>query len=239
MKKDLVYIIIILLLIGGAFAGKQYYEDKLDKRDLAYKDLVLENDVLTKVNETQYTKLVDDTKTIKDLEERVEWLGFELIKKPKVIYETIIEYEPVEKPIDDVEVEDGILTINDFYPSKEDPFIEYTTKYNFELDEGISNWKLNPTNISIIISQRDDGIWKSDIKVPEYMKVGEVTINAVPLDIPEIDKFGWLLGVSYGKNFESDSEFLRVSGGARIGKTYIKLGATTIQTMDLGVEFEF
>lgn len=239
MKRDLTYIIIILLLIGGGFAAKKWYDNKLEEKDIAYKELVLERDTLKQVSETQATKLVDDTKTIKELEEEVKDLGIKLDEKPKVITKIKYVFKEVEKPTDSITIENDTLTVKDYYPNKENPFIEYETEIDLNTNLGNSKWNFNPIDIAITLSQRDDGIWKSDIKKPEFITINDFEIIATPLDIPKLDNFGWLLGAGYGKDFRTDSNFIRVSGGLRYKKIYLDLGASSNENVDLGIKFEF
>lgn len=253
MKKDLIYIIIILLLIGGAFAGKGYYENQLNKKDLAYKELVLKNDVLVKVNETQSTKLVDDTQTIKDLNKKIDSLGIKLEEKPKVITEIVYVPKEVTKPVDSISVENIVtdnatvedteqgkmLTIKDSYPNKENPFVTYFSRILLETQEGEATWTFTPIKMSVVLSQRADGIWKSDVKVPEFITVEQFDIIATPLDIPEIDKFGVLVGGGIGQEFLGQEAFYRLEGGVRFKKLYIDLGINSNISADAVIKFEF
>ena len=240
MKKDLIYIIVILLLIFGGFAGKNWYEGKLAEKDGIYKAIVLEKNALQKVSETQYTKLIDDRKTAKELNEVIDSLGIKLKEKPKVIIKTVVVVKPAEdKPIDEVIIKGDSLSIKDSYPDKLFPFVEYTNKIDLKTGQGLANWKFYPININITLSQREDGIWKSDVQVPSYIAVESLDILARPLDIPKIDNFGWILGASFGKDMSDDTEFVRLSAGFRYKKVYLDAGASSNQNLDLGLKFEF
>lgn len=238
MKKDVTYLVIILLLLLGGWLGYQHYQKKLDEKDLAYKKEVLKSDKLEKINETQYRKLVADTATIKELRGIVDNLGIKLTEKPKVV--EVVKLVPVEvnKPIDGVIVKEDSVSITDYYPKEENYFAKYTNNFNLNTKEGLSKWSFNPVTMSIVLSQREDGIWQSDVKVPDFIEVSDVDIVATPLEIYK-NNFGWILGASYGKDFNKDSEFIRISGGFRYKKTYIDIGASSNETVDFGVKFEF
>lgn len=238
-KKDLVYIIIILLLLIGGFLGNQYYNKLIKAEAKAYKEEVLKNDILIKVNKTQSTKLVDDTKTIRDLEKVIKDLGIKLEEKPKTITKIVYVPKSIDKPIDNIEVQGDSIFITDSYPNKEDPFILYTTDFNLKTKEGLSTWNFNPINMSITLSQREDGIWKSDIKAPEFININEFEIISTPLDIPKIDNFGWILGAGYGKDFEQNQNYIKISGGFRYKKMYLDVGGGTNKTIDTTIKFEF
>jgi len=242
MKKvntTLVLGVIILLLLITGFIGFNIYEGKLNKSDMAYRKLVIANDTLVKINETQYRKLVADTLTQRELNKIVKELGIALEAKPKIVYKTKIVIKEIEKPTDSVSIKGDSISIVDYYPQKTDYFVKYENVITVKDTTGISKFSFNPVDISIVISQREDGVFESDIKVPEFMTVGNVDIQSVPMSIPKVKNFGMLFGVGLGKSFKDQETYLKLSGGVRYKKFYIDVGGGTNGTLDGLIKFEF
>jgi hypothetical protein len=229
--------IILLLLIAGFFTIN-YYKKQAQNSENRYKLEVLRNDKLEKVAEGHYRKKVADSLTQKQLNKIVDSLGLELKTKPKTI--TKIKFVPieVEKPIDSISIIDHMVNIVDYYPDIQTNFIKYSNKFNLLTSKGVGKFEFSPIDISIVLSQREDGIFQSDIKVPDFISIGSVDIQSTPMEIPKIDNFGWILGVGYGKQF-NDSDFVRFTTGIRYKKIYLEVGGNTNNSVDGGIKFEF
>lgn len=240
MKKDLIYLIIILLLLFGGWLGYQYHLRKLSEKDDLYKVEILKNNKLEKINETQYRKLVADTATIKELRNIIDDLGIKLAAKPKIIETIKLVPIEIEKPVDDVIIKGDSIQITDYYPQKENYFVSYSNSVDILSKKGKGLWNFRPVDISIALSQREDGIWQSNIKVPDYILVNDLDIVATPMEPPKIDNFGWILGVGYGKYLgNSVEDYIRISGGLRYKKIYLDIGANTNKQIDGNIKFEF
>jgi hypothetical protein len=238
-KVTLILVLVILLLLTAGFIGKSYYERKLQKKDEAYKTEVLKNDSLQRISDTQYRKLVADTLKLKEVQKLVDSLGIQLDTKPKVVFQTEFVPVEIEKPVDSISIIDDIISIVDYYPQKENYFIRYQNKVSLLDKKGNSIFSFNPVDISIVLSQREDGLFQSDVKVPDFLSVGDVDIRSTPLEPTGVDNFGLLLGAGLGKDFKTEETFLRVSGGLRFKKFYLDVGANTNQVIDAGIKFEF
>lgn len=245
MKKlstNTILIIIILLLMAGMFGIAYYYNKKLDKSDAKYKLEVLRADKLERINDTQYRKLVADSLSKRDLAKIIDSLEFELDNvEPITVTEIQLVPEYIEKPIDSISVKDSIVSIVDFYPKNdENYFLKYSNQFSLRTNKGIGKFEFQPIDISIVLSQREDGIFQSDIKVPPFLTVGKVDIQSRPLeDNAEKDNFGFLLGVGYMQRYSDDVEGIRVSGGIRYKRLYLNVGVSSYGIGDYGVQFEF
>jgi hypothetical protein len=238
-KKDLVYLIIIILILLGGFIGKNWYDNQLEKTNTAYKLEVLKSDSLTKVSETQSTKLVNDTNTIKDLREKIDSLGIKLKEKPKIVTEIVYVPKEIDKPVDDIDIVGDSLTVRDTYPDSIKPFIRYFNKISLETKKGISEWRFEPIEMSLVLSQREDGIWKYDIKAPLFINITDLEINATPLDTPDPDNFGWIIGGGLGTELLNQNGYARFEGGIRWKKLYFDIGLNTNVSADAVIKFEF
>jgi len=233
-------IIIILLLLGGGFLYINSLKNNISDLQFANRKLEISKDSLVQVNDTQFRKLVADTLTKKQLRKKIDSLGFELDNvEPKIVYQ--IKYVPkeIEKPTDEVVVEEDTVKIDSYYPQKENYFMRYQNTISLKDGVGLEKWTPKPISLSGVISQRDDGIWTADFQTPDWLDIESVDIEAVPLDIPKKDRFGWLIGASYGKDFQNNTEYLRLSTGIRVDKFYIDVGASTNSTIDGGIKYEF
>lgn len=236
----LILIIIILLLIGGMFIGKNYYEGQIAEVNREKRALVLKNDKLEQISETQYRKLLADSLTQKELNKIVDSLKIKLDAKPKIIYKTKIVIEEVEKPIDSISIDGDTVNIVDHYPDKEEPFVTYKNKFSLSTQTGISDWKFTPFNLSIVVSQRSDGIWQTDTQVPDFMTITDITVQGTPQEPPEKrNRFGFILGAGAGQQLLDNTTYYRVETGIRWGKTYLDVGFNTNVSADATLKFEF
>lgn len=231
-------VIAILLIVG--FIKLNQHRKALKEREDAYKDVVLKNDELKKINATQYQKLIDDRLKQKELDDIISGLKIELKNKPKTVIETVLVPVDKESPVDDVVVVNDSLTINDFYPQKKDYFVNYSARIDTESKKGIGRFSFQPVNVNLVLSQRKDGVYQLDTQVPEWMSVNNIEVRSLPLDVPRPDNFGLLLGVGYGKDFSKIREdYVRITTGVRWKKLYLEVGGNTNSTVDGGLKFEF
>lgn len=235
-------ILLVLLLIGvalGAFLiGQNISEKKLEEQKQALRLEIIKNDKLTKVRDGLWTKIINDTKTKADLKNQVDSLGLEL-ENPKVIIKTEFVFKEVEKPIDGIVVKDSTLEINDAYPNKEDPFAKYFATIDLTTGTGIGRFTFNPISVNLGIAQNEDGTFRLNTAVPDFINVTSIVVDALPMELPTIDNFGWLAGAGIGKDFRDESMYLTVSGGLRYKAVSILIQGTSNQTISTGFLIEF
>lgn len=215
--RNLKYFITILLLIIG---GVVMYSTLTKKIKDLERDKKIINDTLIVIDSTQYSKMVADTLTIKELRDRIKYLEIENIKKPQSITEIKWKIRDGEKTVDTVflPTEGKPLYVSDYYPNKENPFVNYT------LNDTIGKFKFYPTKLSLVVSENRDGTWKVDTKAPEYFEITD--IRAVALDRP-ITKKTTPFYVGGGVQKQNDKYPISVLGGFRIKRTIIFGGVNT------------
>lgn len=235
----------ILLILAGiaiafsAFKITQVIADKkLKEEQVKLRKELIKNDSLIKINKGLYTKLVADTLTIKQLKKKSDSLELEL-KNPKVVVHTVYKFKEVEKPIDGVVVKDSMVELTDAYPDKENPFISYIANINLITGEGIGKFTITPLSISLGIGQNPDGTYRLNTKVPDFMTISSIDVQALPMELSEPDNFGWLVGAGIGKDFRDNSNYLTLSAGIRVKKVYLEAIGATNQTISAGFKFEF
>lgn len=224
MKQQVVYITIIVALVLGLLFSINSCNNIVNKKDIEWK---IKTDSLVKVSETQYTKLIADTLTLKELRREIKRLEIENIKKPKTI--TVIDWKIKDKEgkVDTLYLptEEKKLYVSDYYPNKENPFVNYT------LRDSIGKFKFYPAQISLVVSENSDGTWRTDSKVPEYFEI--IDIKAVGVKRPVIEKTTpFYLG---GKAQKQNERYpLSVLGGFRVKRTIIFGGINTDGNVEIG-----
>lgn len=235
-------IIVVVILLGlGIYGGITIYKLRKDLKasELEFRTSKIRGDSLKKISDVQFRKLVADTLTQKQLNKLIESLSLEIDGKNKMIQKLSVRPKPVvNKPIDKVVVTEDSVKINSFYPNKSDWFVNYQSTVFIKDGVGEESWNFQPLSLSVVLSQRKDGIWSADLNAPSWITVEGMDIQAIPLEPPVIDNFALIAGASYGKDFEYELDFFRVTTGFRYKKVYILLGATTNKTVDVGALLE-
>ena len=238
-KVTIILVVIILLLLGGGALYINSLKEDIEEANRSVRMEKLRADKLEVISSTQARKLVADSLTQRELERLVKELGIALDAKPKIVWKTKFIIKEIEKEIDGIVVDSTSISVDDYFPQKENYFIRYQNRIDLLEGKGKSNWSFNPIEISGAISQRRDGIYTIDFKAPEFLQIESIDVQATPLDTPKVDNFGFLLGGGAGYDFRSQEVYGRLSGDIRIKKFYIGVGAGTNQTVDGGVKFEF
>lgn len=231
---------VVVLLIGLIFFGVRKYKKDLKEAQTEIRTGKIKVDSLQKVADGHYRKLVADTLKQAELNKLVAELGLKLKEKPKVV--EVIKFKPrpvIDKPVDEIAVKEDSVYIEDYYPQKANYAIKYSNKFSLSKKQGLSNWDFKPIQISIVLSQRKDGIFTSDIKTPDWIEVESVDIQSTPLELYKPDNFGWIVGVGTGKDYKSHNDYMRFTGGIRFKKLYFEVGGTTEQTLDASLKVEF
>lgn len=238
MRRDIIYIIIILLLILAGFIGYNVYENKVENLKIDKKSLIIKNDRLDSISKGRYHKLVADTLKMKELEKEKDSLFSEVNKGPKVV--TKIETKPVfiEKPIETVDVSDSLIKIEDYYPKKEDFYIKYKARINRLTGKETSKWDFNKTEIDILITENKDGTFSADAKLPDYITLGKLDILTTPKNKTKDNDFGIIMGVGAGLQFENDN-YYSLNPGIRYKKFYLLGSFNTNNSLGVSVGFEF
>lgn len=223
MKKHVIYIVIIVALILGLLFTINKCSTELEKQKIEY---LIKTDTLKQINETQYKKLIADTLTERELRKRIKELEIEAIKNPKIVTEIKWKIKDGEKVVDTVLLpyEGKPLYVSDYYPNKENPFVNYTLK------DTVGKFKFYPAKIDIVVSENKNGTWQVDTKVPPYIEITE--IKAVGQKRPIIQKTTPFY-IGGGVTKQLDKYPLSVLGGFRVKRTIIFGGINTEGQVEL------
>lgn len=239
LKFKIIVIVVALLAALAAMKVTQVvYQAKVDRVEALVRVEVIKNSKLTKINEGLYSKLVADTLTKREMKRVIDSLGLEL-KNAILVAEVVFKPKDTIKEIITVGYKDSIINIQDFYPSKKNPFIEYSAKYNLKDSIGFGEFKFTPVKLALGIGQNKDGTFRVNTKVPEFIEVTTVDVKALPIAKPKPDNFGLIFGAGYGTNLTNKEQFLKASAGVRVKKIYIEAEGATNNTVSAGLKFEF
>lgn len=238
--KNTVKIIAGLIIIGLCIYGYEQLivKPRQQKVQAELRKEKIKNDTLNKIKDGYYTKLVADTLTIKQLRKKVDSLGIEA-KNPK--YVEVIKLVPKEviKPVDNVSIKDSMLTLEDSYPDKTNPFIRYTSLINLNTKKGEGQFTFpNALEINIAAEEQQDGTYKIHSKVPEWVKIKSLDVQSLPKQQEKRDNFGFLLGVDYTTDFDGLRKGVKPNAYLRFNKVYIGGGISTLGNGSIGFKIE-
>lgn len=241
-KNRYILTIALLFIIFIIFSGVRECSFKREVGEL--KSTILKKDSLVKVREGEFTKLVNDTKSKKELDREVKNevpKTYEDIKKSKekIISHTKIKLVPVSKTIVDTVYIDssGTKKFTSFYPEKNNYFIKnFTTIIN---NEAKTEWSFTPLKVNIVVTEQKDGMYRARLSGPEWIQAEEVTINSLPLSPVTERKFKFLLGASGGYDFNTRTLPLGVYTGFRVKNKILILNGQTNKVVTIGYIQEF
>lgn len=232
-----ILIIIIIALLGIGFFTYNRMQNKIDESREEVRKSIIKQDSLRYVN-GEYRRLVGDTATVKELRDRIRELQLQV--EDPIIIEKIV-FKPVDtvKLIDSIYINEGIAYIDDYYPNKENYYVRYSNHFSLDNLTGNSEWRWQNIDIDLAISQNEDGTFETTLRAPEFIRINQLEVTALPLTPYKPDNFGILLGAGYGSDFVNGQNYVKVSAGIRYKKTYLEVQGNSNKQADLGVKFEF
>lgn len=238
LNKILMVLGAVLLILATFFITDHIKEKKLEKQRLELRKQILKNDSLVQINEGLYTKRIADTLKISQLRKLNNILQLEL-EDPKVIVVTKVQPKDQEKEVDSIIVKDNLVSIKDYYPDKENPFITYSADVNFETQKGEGKFSFKELNLNFGVTQNKDGTYSLNSSVPDFINVTDITVQSLPLTPKKVDNFGWLAGAGIGQDFRDQSQYLTLNAGIRFRKLYLEVQGSTNNTLSTNIKFEF
>lgn len=220
-----VVIFLIAFNLGRDSKNKSFRNEQLK-----LKKEIIKNDALKKIKNGLYTKVVADTLKITELQRLADSLKLEL-KNPKVVVNTIYKFKELNTPVDNIKVKDSTIEISDAYPSKENPFIEYSATINLSSNKGLGKFTVNPLSISLGIVQNKNGTYSLNKKVPDFISVSSIDVQSIPIEYKTPDNFGFIVGAGAGRDFRDNSAYIILSAGIRVKKLYFEASGATNQTL--------
>lgn len=229
----------ILFLLIGWYVSDYFSKSEVDKLRTDLKKVTLKNDSLVMIKKNLYTKMVADTSKIKDLKRKVKSLEL-YIKEPQIVIEKKVVFDTIQTEVESTITENRNINFEDYYPTKENPFIKYSAIINTQTKKVNGEFLLQPLSLFSTIGLNDKGEYRINSRVPNFANISSLSAISEPYkEQQKKDVFGFIFGAGYGKSFKTEVDFLQFQTGFRINKTYLFLNAGTNQTVGATLMVEF
>lgn len=235
MNKNVIIILLTIVLLFSINRCSNTKKTIVDKYETELRKEKLKRDTLQKINEGLYSKLIADTLKKKELEKEIKELGIKL-KEALAVGEIELQPETIIKEVIDTVYIDSLKRtayIKDFYPDKEEVFVEYSANIDIEKGTTSSRWEFRPIPINIVMGYNDKNELVVLSKVPEYIKINNLSLQSRPQEKTKKKTFGWITGVGAGIDLDNKYKYLTLNTGIRISKSYLMIGAGTNNNIQL------
>ena len=233
------------IVIAGLFAFMAFYVTKCNS-DRQTEELraelhknELKMDTLKKISDTQYEKLVADTVTKRDMFNILKAMEMD-IKNPKII--TRIEYKQkdVEKTMDNLDVKDGSVHIEDYYPNKEKQTLKYTGDVDLKTKKGIGKFQFQSQKLDLVISETEKGLWKATLKTDsEFVQLGNVDVQTLPVTTEVKKNWKYFGGAKYNTTSDKTTRSYEILGGFRYKRLNVLGSVNTNSQIGIGMMLDF
>lgn len=240
MKNKLLAILSLILsvLVVMFWIQRNQERIKTTKTQIQWKTSLIAQDSLKKLSDGYYQKLVADTLTLSELKKVASKYVDLKGRDPVYVTEVVAKPKFAEKVIDGVVVKGDSIRIEDYYPSKEDPFLKYTSNVSIATQKGVSQFNFNSIKLVQVVTRKPNGIYQVDFITPKFIEVESLSIQSEPMVKEVKDNWGTLVGADYGRNLESSKDIIGVSVYQRYKKVYLGIGVDTEKTVKAGVKIE-
>lgn len=231
--------IIILILVAVIIILSKCSSNKIEGLRADINKTKIKNDSLRKDKDGVYKKYVADSITKKELKKKVKELEIKA-NKPLIVERVVFKPMDIEKEPEVISHTGDTLMVTDYYPKKEDYFIRYDLQIK-DSTYSKSKFSFSDIKVGIVVDEVEDGLYETKIKAPDFIKVGSVDVHMLPETTQELkpDNFGFLLGAGIGQDYLNNTKYLKLGTGIRFKKTYLQIQATTNQSVDLTLTYEF
>lgn len=237
-------LIIVALIIIGAFSFILIQNAGLKSDLVDYKKTILQKDSLQKIRDGEYTKLVNDLKSSNDLKKYIKEISdstYQDIKRNKekpLIITKVTTIPKTIQTIDTVFIDTlGVRTITSYYPNKDSMYIKHTSVIKDK--ESKNTWEFSPLKLNVIVTQQKDGMYRARFVGPSWIEAQEVTVNSLPLSSITERKFKILLGASGGYDFNYRNVSAGIYTGFRYKNQIVLVNGNTNKVVSLGYIKEF
>lgn len=232
------YYIVAILVIGSIFLLKYNIDiNNKEKENIILKKEIISKDKLVKIGEGKYSKLVNYYNSNSDLLNQLK-------KENKLLYDTIkargekplsntgfsIGFKPKDTITEISVISDTVFKFSSYYPKEENYFIKYDGNVNTKTKLIKENWSFNKMKISVVLTEKENGLWDTYIDAPEFANISDVKINSLPPKefTPKTDRpktFGLYGGGGIRTNLDNiGSKSLVLKGGLSVKDKIIITG---------------
>ena len=238
--KTILAVLSIIGIVLYLFFNNTSYNSTIE----SLKKTILDKDSLIKIRDGEYTKLVNDTKTKKDLDKLVKDISektYQDIKKngEKIVNNTGVSVKPINKVTTDTVYVDssGVRRFTSYYPNKDSAFIIHQSTITNSL--ATNNWDFKPLKLNVVVTQQKDGMYRARLIGPKWIEAQEVTVSSLPMNKITQKDFKTLLGASGGYSFNDRNIVVGVYTGFKYKNKIILIHGETNKVVSLGYIQEF
>lgn len=257
LKDRILYgsiIVLILLLIFNNCQNGRMQKKLSDQLRETNKEIV-KNSKLIKEKDGQYSKLVNNFntqkellkslkeenkelyKTLKDNNEKILMINKSVISLREKVIEGFGKFDPKDS---------NLINLSLKYPEDKDWFISWDGSIHTKTAHYQGNWSFGQLPLKIILTETERGLWNNRIIGPEWLIVDEMEINALKPEeisqpyVPQPRNLGFILGGGYIHSFDSSiPKSLSVGVGLYFKNESLILNGTTNKSIGLSYYHRF
>lgn len=232
-KINYTNVLLVLIIIFLVFKECNVSKDS-DKRVDNLKRTILQNDSLIKEADGEYKKLIDDTKTEKELKKKVKKELKKKVKKP-LFFNKIKMKLKSKKDTSKInnDAKGGFKTFKLSYPTVKNPILEYEGM--LKQDSILGTWKSKPYSVYLYAEQRQDGLFELKTKIPEIIEVTGIEVSTLPIKYEKEKNFRFVGGIGVGYNYETRATNFEATTGLKYKDIIITASANTDKEVKAGV----
>jgi Tfp pilus assembly protein PilP len=210
-----IVVLILLLMMSNCSKTKSEREFKEQLRQV--NKGIVENSKIIKEKDGQYSKLVNNFNSQKDLLKELKSENKELFKTIKKNDEKILMINKnlitLQGKIDEGfgkwnPTDSNLIDLDLTYPNKEDWFISWKGSVHKKTTFYKGEWSFDTLPLKIVLTETKEGLWNSRLIGPEWLTVSDMEINALDPSgivdpyVPKQRNIGFILGGGYVRGFD-------------------------------------
>jgi hypothetical protein len=249
--NSILLVILLLVIIFLTWRINNIEKNNEDAQDALKKSIIM-NDSLTKEADGRYAKLVNYYNTEKDLKSELKKSNEKLYDVIKKEDEKLLSLTKAVLSLENAVIE-GIGKIDPIdsnkinlvlrYPNDKNSFINWYGSVDKKTAFYKGEWNFGKLPLQIVLTEEENGIWKSRLVGPEWLKVDSMTINSLPpkdFSGNELGKLQFFVGGGYIRSLSDGPNGVSIGGGLSInGYHNLLLQATTNKEVSLNYFYNF
>jgi hypothetical protein len=252
MGKFNQYLIIALLGVVLFLLWRSGHKENQSQKEIVnLRKSIIANDKLVKEADGRYAKLVNYYNTESDLKNQLKKSNEELYSiirkqgdKILSLTDAVITLEgAVSEGTAEPDTEDtNKINLKLKYPEDNNPFITWDGFINKKTAYYKGEWKFGKLPIQIVLTETNEGLWKTQVLGPEWFKLDSLQINALPPPVPsELKKIEFMFGGGYYKSINPNGiSFINLGGGISLFRKHnIFINITTNQQFGINYFYKF
>ena len=241
-KHNFLIFAVFVALVSTLFLHKgcSNKEEEIDKERI-YKQRILEQDSLRKIDSLNYERLVNDLYNERELKEDLRrenqqlYENLEKEKKKVVSYTKIVGKLKGKTSVIYIKPEERLF--HDYYPNSKEWFVHYFGEiYN---DSIIGHFEFQPLRLDLVITEKEKGLFQANLNAPSWLEITSLKVNTLPLtydyEKARVDNFDWLYGGGLGYSYLTRNPYIGLNFGFRYKRSLFYLQGNTNQSLFIGI----